>query len=76
MLDLAAFDTLDNWWLMWGVFLLLVPVLLIADLFIFHRKDHAISLEESLKMSGVYVGIGLLFGDPLPRGALIHQING
>ena len=62
MLDLAAFDTLDNWWLMWGVFLLLVPVLLIADLFIFHRKDHAISLEESLKMSGVYVGIGLLFG--------------
>lgn len=48
--------------LMWSVFLILVPVLLIADLFIFNRKDHAISLHESLKMSGYYIGIGLLFG--------------
>lgn len=48
--------------LTWGVFFVFVPVLLICDLFIFHRKDHVIGLEESLKMSGVYIGIGLLFG--------------
>lgn len=47
---------------MWGVFFLVVPALLIADLFIFNRKDHVIGLEESLKMSGWYVGFGLLFG--------------
>lgn len=47
---------------MWGVFFLVVPALLIADLFIFNKKDHVIGLEESLKMSGWYVGFGLLFG--------------
>lgn len=47
---------------MWGVFFVAVPALLIADLFIFCRKDHVIGLEESLKMSGWYVGFGLLFG--------------
>lgn len=48
--------------LMWGFFILLVPVMLICDLFIFNRKDHVIGLKESLKMSGVYIAIGLLFG--------------
>lgn len=48
--------------LTWGVFITLVPILLIADLFIFNRKDHVIGIQESLKMSGVYIAIGLLFG--------------
>ena len=48
--------------IMWGVFFVIVPLLLFADLFFFHKKDHVIGLEESLKMSGIYVGIGLLFG--------------
>lgn len=47
---------------MWGVFFVVVPALMIADLFIFNKKDHVIGLEESLKMSGWYVGFGLLFG--------------
>ncbi len=47
---------------MWGVFFLVVPALMIADLFIFNKRDHVIGLEESLKMSGWYVGFGLLFG--------------
>lgn len=55
-------EAFDNAYLMWGVFITLVPVLLIADLFIFNRKDHAIGLQESLKMSGYYIAIGLLFG--------------
>lgn len=52
----------DNAFLMWGVFIALVPILLIADLFIFNRNDHVIELRESLKMSAYYIGIGLLFG--------------
>lgn len=47
---------------MWGVFFIVVPALLIADLCIFNKKDHVIGLEESLKMSGWYIGFGLLFG--------------
>ncbi len=48
--------------LMWGVFFVIVPVLMILDLFVFTKKDHVIGLEESLKMSAWYVGFGLLFG--------------
>ncbi|MCB1591779.1 MAG: TerC family protein [Alphaproteobacteria bacterium] len=54
--------TLGQSFMMWGVFFIVVPALLIADLFIFNKKDHVIGLEESLKMSGWYVGFGLLFG--------------
>ena len=54
--------TLGQSFMMWGVFFFVVPALLIADLFIFNKKDHVIGLEESLKMSGWYVGFGLLFG--------------
>lgn len=61
-MDLSQADMIDNTFLMWGVFIVLVPILLVADLFIFHRKDHAIGLKESLKMSGFYIAIGLLFG--------------
>lgn len=48
--------------LMWGVFFVVVPVLMILDLFVFTKKDHVIGLEESLKMSAWYVGFGLVFG--------------
>lgn len=48
--------------LMWGVFFVVVPVLLVLDLFVFTKKDHEIGLEESLKLSGWYVGFGLIFG--------------
>lgn len=62
MTDPSQIDVVSNWWMMWGVFFLFVPILLIGDLFLFHKKDHEIGLKESLKMSAFYVIIGLLFG--------------
>lgn len=55
-------DIMQNPILMWGVFVTLVPALLFADLFVFNRKDHTIGLKESLRLSGYYIGMGLLFG--------------
>ena len=47
---------------MWAVFFVIVPVVLYLDLHVFNKKDHVIGLEESLRMSGAYFGLGLLFG--------------
>lgn len=47
---------------MWAVFFIVVPILLVLDLCVFTKKDHVIELEESLKLSGFYIAIGLLFG--------------
>jgi tellurite resistance protein TerC len=46
----------------WIVFFALVIFLLVLDLGLFNKKDHEISVKESLKMSVFYIGIGLLFG--------------
>lgn len=48
-------------WL-WVVFLVAVAVILALDLGVFNRKDHIIGFRESLKMSAVYIVLGLLFG--------------
>src|SRR5690606_22070594 len=48
-------------WL-WLVMLGLVLGILALDLGVFNRKDHIIGTAESLKMSAVYIVIGLLFG--------------
>lgn len=48
-------------WL-WLVMLGLVLGILALDLGVFNRKDHIIGTMESLKMSAVYIVIGLLFG--------------
>ncbi|MCE9506690.1 MAG: TerC family protein [Alphaproteobacteria bacterium] len=47
---------------MWAVFLGVVAALLILDLGVLHKKDHAIGIRESLKYSAWYVFIGLSFG--------------
>lgn len=47
---------------MWAVFFGLVFFLLFLDLGVFQRKSHEIGMRESLKMSGFYIGIGLLYG--------------
>ena len=60
MMDFIGIDSHTLW--MWGIFFICVPVLLVLDLWVFNRKDHVIELEESLKMSGFYIAIGLLFG--------------
>jgi tellurite resistance protein TerC len=52
---------MDNNFLIWGAFLLIVVSLLVIDLGIFNKNDHEISTKESLWMSAFYISIGLLF---------------
>lgn len=47
---------------MWGGFLGLVLALLIFDLFFLNRKDHEISVKESIRLSLFYVSLAILFG--------------
>jgi len=47
---------------MWVGFLALVMLLLALDLGVFHRKQHAIGVSESLKLSAFYIALGLSFG--------------
>lgn len=47
---------------MWGLFLLVVAVLLALDLGVLHRKQHAISVRESLLTTGGYMVLASLFG--------------
>ncbi|MGQ5522121.1 TerC family protein [Chitinimonas sp. PSY-7] len=47
---------------MWGTFAVVVVVLLVLDLGVLNKKDHEISVKESLKLSAFYISAGLLFG--------------
>ncbi|MET0988989.1 MAG: TerC family protein, partial [Steroidobacteraceae bacterium] len=40
----------------------IVIALLAFDLGVLHRDDHVIKVRESLCLSAVYIGMGLLFG--------------
>ncbi len=46
---------------MWLLFLTLVVTLLAFDLGVLHRKDHEIGVAESLKLSAMYITLGLSF---------------
>ncbi len=48
-------------WL-WLAFMALVMTLLVVDLGVLHRDDHEISVRESLVLSAVYIGMGIVFG--------------
>jgi tellurite resistance protein TerC len=48
-------------WL-WRAFLAVVAVLLLLELGLLHREDREIGVQESLVLSGGYVGLGLAFG--------------
>lgn len=48
-------------WL-WTLFLVAVGTILTLDLGLFNKKDHVIGVKESLRLAGVYVVLGLLFG--------------
>ncbi len=52
-------DATLNMWLGFGA---IVLILLALDLGVFHRKDKAIGVKESLGMTSFYLVIGLLFG--------------
>lgn len=46
---------------MWLVFLTLVVSLLVFDLGVLHKDDHEIGVAESLKLSAMYITLGLSF---------------
>lgn len=47
---------------MWVIFFAVVFFLLFLDLGVMHKKSKAITMRESLMMSGFYITIGLLYG--------------
>jgi tellurite resistance protein TerC len=65
---MTVFDTLlfatflgaPGW--MWLVFIGVVTALLVLDLGLLHRHDREIAARDSLKLSAVYIGLGLAFG--------------
>ena len=48
--------------ILWTVFGVLVPVVLVLDLAVFQRKAHVIKTKEALIMTSGYVGLALTFG--------------
>lgn len=57
-----ALELLDKPMWIWLVFFTIILVLLIIDLGILHRDQHEIGVKESLKLSGSYITVSLLFG--------------
>lgn len=47
--------------ILWIVFGVLIPVMLVLDLGVFHRKAHAVKVKEALIWSAVWIAIALLF---------------
>lgn len=47
---------------MWLLFFGVVFTLLVLDLGVFHKRQHAISIKESLLMSGFYILMAFIFG--------------
>src|SRR5262245_43376109 len=67
-MDLSALNDLlhnevfgQQVWL-WALFIAFVFVLLFVDLFVLNKKDHVIGLKESLRLTGIYLSLGVLFG--------------
>lgn len=46
----------------WALFLGVIMTLLFVDLFILNKKDHVVSLKESLRLTCLYLSLGVLFG--------------
>ena len=51
--------TAHDW--LWPGFLGFVALILFVDLFVLHRRDHAISMREALMTVGGYVTLAMLF---------------
>ena len=62
IIDLLTQPFLGKALWLWVLFLGAVGTILVLDLGFFNRKDHAIDVKESLKLAGVYISLGLLFG--------------
>lgn len=46
---------------LWGVFAVVVLVMMALDLGVFHKKAHVVSVREALTWTAVWITIGLLF---------------
>jgi tellurite resistance protein TerC len=57
MMDLILGDGI----LGWVVFNVFIVSMIVLDALVFHRKDHAVTLRESLAWTGVWVSLALLF---------------
>ena len=61
-MDVWNMTLLDQPLWMWGVFFAVVVLLLAFDLGILNRRERAISVSRSLRLSAFYISMGLLFG--------------
>lgn len=62
ILDLLAMPVMGKSLGLWAAFLSIVIILLVLDLGVLNRKDHEISVRESLWLSAGYMSIAVLFG--------------
>ncbi len=46
---------------MWLLFISVVIALLVFDLGVLHKDDHEIGVAESLKLSAMYIALGVAF---------------
>ena len=46
---------------MWLLFITVVITLLVFDLGVLHKDDHEIGVAESLKLSAMYIALGVAF---------------
>jgi tellurite resistance protein TerC len=47
--------------ILWIVFAVLIPVMLVLDLGVFHRRAHTVKVKEALVWSAVWITLALLF---------------
>jgi tellurite resistance protein TerC len=58
--DAPGADIVAEPW-MWGGFVALIALLLMLDLFVFHRDSHVVEFREALKFSIFWISLGVLF---------------
>ncbi|HDL03292.1 MAG: hypothetical protein DRP46_05920 [Candidatus Zixiibacteriota bacterium] len=54
-------ELLENKYILWGGFNILVLAMLALDLGVFHKKDHRISVKEGLVWSVIWIIVALIF---------------
>lgn len=47
--------------LFFGMFMVFVVVMLLLDLFVFHKKDKVVGVKEAAMWTGIWVGLAMLF---------------
>jgi len=52
---------MSNETILWIIFAILVPVVLVLDLFVFQRRAHSIKTKEALLMTAGYIALALVF---------------